>query len=105
MEGARTIVGTMFRPTDHMEETAMPTDSFSIKVDNKHYWFVRTEKHWFDFTNRQILTDGSIEDNDGLVPIAEVVSSEYVAELVAKSSKTRAKVSRIEKLRKELLSE
>lgn len=81
------------------------SDYLFIKDGNKNSHFIRTcTGRLYDITNcrNSILTDGHIDENDGLIPNAIRISDSYVVELMAKSeSRAKRKASRIRKLQRE----
>ena len=68
------------------------SDYYRVKRNDKVFHLIRTESgRWFDISNCQALTDAEIPNRDGLIPNAQLVPAEVVAELVAKSLKAKAK--------------
>ena len=77
-------------------------DTFYATVDNKSRVFIRTESRFFDITGcKQVLADGHIDDNDGLIPDAIQVSAQEVADLVAESRARAEQLQRVESLVRE----
>ena len=78
------------------------SDYFFIKDGNKNSHFIRTcTGKLYDITGCSILTDGRIDENDGLVPSAILLSNEEVADLVAESEARTQQLEIVETLLKE----
>ena len=62
-----------------------PTNTFIVKVEHKRIVFVRTDTdRFFQIAHHQLIIDGSGDGNDGLIPKAEPISKEHLADLLAK---------------------
>jgi hypothetical protein len=77
------------------------SDHYLVNLENKSSQVVRTESRFFDITDCNILTDGHIDDNDGLIPNAIEVTSQEVADLVAQSEARSEQLESVESLLKE----
>lgn len=77
-------------------------DSLSL-TDNygNSYLFVRSRKGFFNIAKCEVLTDGHIDENDGLVPKAILFTNEEVADLLAESEERARRLERIESLLEE----
>jgi hypothetical protein len=80
-------------------------DSFSLtdKYGNT-YLFVRSGKGFFNIAKCEVLTDGHVDEDDGLVPNAILFSNEEVADLLTESEERARRLESIESLLEEWIN-
>lgn len=82
----------------------MSCDTFYARVNNKPHVFIRTESRFFDITDCSVLTNGHIDENDGLVPNAMKMSDVEVADLLAEAEEYNERLASAEAALRECIS-
>lgn len=80
----------------------MSVSYFKISLPHKVFWYVRTDSgKFFDITGCEPLTNGRIDECDGLLLSAKEVSPQFVADLVAEAERRNGQLQTVETLLRE----